>query len=118
MRELVDFHKMAITEIRIKIPAATAANFQLNQRPALLGHDTVVNEAVAAVCARKAASSAASTRAGGSSPAISATTARTRASKARSRASRAAQRLQTSVCIKPWSRAVESSKLLRARARA
>jgi hypothetical protein len=30
MRELVDFQKMAITEIKIKIPAATAANFQLD----------------------------------------------------------------------------------------
>src|SRR5215475_9389578 len=73
--ELTDLQKMAITEIRIKIPAATAANFQLDQRPALfgagLGAEKTVDEAVEAVCARKAVSRAASTRAGGSSPAIS-----------------------------------------------
>src|SRR5262245_43826100 len=95
--ELPDPQKMAIAEIKIKIPAAAATSFQLDQCLALIGIGKTMEETVAAVCARKAASSAASTRAGGSSPAISATTARTQASKARSSASRAAQRSQLSI---------------------
>ena len=65
---LPTLQKMAIAEIKIKIPAATAANFQLGQCPDPLAAEITVDEPAAAVCARKAASSAASTRAGGSSP--------------------------------------------------
>src|SRR5262247_1574863 len=108
---------MAITEIKIKIPA-TAANFQLDQYPALLGIGMTVEEGVDAICARKAASSAASTRAGGSTLASPTATARILASKARSSASRAAQRSQASVWIKPCSRIGGSNKRLRARASA
>src|SRR5262245_49333951 len=78
LSELADLQKMVITAIKIKIPAATAANPQLGQCLALIGVGRALDVAGATVWARKAASSAASTRAGGSSPASSATTARTR----------------------------------------
>src|SRR5438552_16081888 len=101
---------MAIAEAMIRIDAVTAADIR-NQLVDLIAGGKDVDSLAARVRSLKAANSAASTRAGAASLAISATTARVPATRIRSAANREAQPVQILACAKLTSRAPASISL-------